>query len=64
MFNDDQFTKYVNDRFPAIGSTRRRKGEKVEPPKASFVLLAQVEPNSDERNNPTDQATRPYSEAA
>lgn len=61
MFDDDQFTKYVNARFPAIDESQRRKAKETAPPTARFVLLAPVEPNSDKI---ADQSASPFSEAA
>lgn len=61
MFNDDQFTKYVNARFPVIDESQWRKAIKAAPPTARFVLLAPVEPNSDKT---ADQTAPPFSEAA
>lgn len=64
MFSDDQYTRYVNVRFPAIGARRWRKTKEIVPPKTPFVLLAPVEPNSDMRKDAADQTAPPYSEAA
>jgi hypothetical protein len=61
MFDDDQFTKYVNARFPAIDDSQRRKAKEAARPTARFVLLAPVEPNSDKTAN---QTAPPFSEAA
>lgn len=64
MFTDDQFTKYVNDRFPAIGDGRQRKINEAKPAKVPIVLLAQIEPQNAKRNESTDQAAPPLSQAA
>jgi len=64
MLTDDQFAKYVNDRFAAIDDSRRRNTKEVEPPTAPFVLLAPVEPNWNKCTNSTDYPTRPFSEVA
>lgn len=64
MFTDDQFTKYVNGRFPAIDNSRQRKTIIVEPPRTPIVLLAPVVPNSDNPTVSADKITPPLSQAA
>jgi len=64
MFNDDQFNRYVNVRFPTISDSQRLKTKEVARPTAPLVIVVSVELHSEKSTISATQTVPPLSEAA